>query len=233
MNDARDDLVTGVVVVAAGSGVRLGAGKPKAMVELAGEPLVVHAVRRASAAAGVSQVVVVVPAGREAEFADLLGPDLDVDLVEGGDDRTASVAAGLAALEAQVRVVLVHDAARALAPTELFEQVAAAVLEGYDAVVPGLPVTDTIKQVDARGRVVGTLDRESLRAVQTPQGFTREALSGAHSGGVAATDDAALVEQRGGSVRVIAGDAWAQKVTTRADLDTLERLLHTPGTIGP
>ena len=212
----------GVVIVAGGLGTRLGADRPKALVPVAGEPLVTHAVRRAAAAAGVRQVVVVVPASHRVEFEAVLGGDVTV--VEGGAERTDSVAAGLRALPPEVDVVLVHDAARALAPTSLFDDVAAAVESGYDAVVPGLAVTDTIKQVDASGHVVATPDRSSLRAVQTPQGFGRAALERAHAAGEQATDDAALVERQGGNVVVIDGDPLALKVTHPADLEAAERL---------
>ncbi|NNG37831.1 2-C-methyl-D-erythritol 4-phosphate cytidylyltransferase [Flexivirga sp. ID2601S] len=167
-------------------------------------------------------VVVVAPASHLDEFR-ALAPEAIV--VPGGAERTDSVAAGLAALPAEVDIVLVHDAARALAPASLFAAVAAAVADGADAVVPGLPVTDTIKQVDASGHVVATPDRATLRAIQTPQGFTRAALARAHADGVGATDDAALVERQGGRVLVIDGDPRAIKVTIPADLETVDRLL--------
>lgn len=211
----------GVIIVAAGLGTRLGAGRPKALVEIAGVAMVVHAVRRASAAA-VGQVVVVAPADHRAAFVALLPQDVAV--VSGGAERTDSVAAGLAALPARVEVVLVHDAARALAPAGLFDRVVDAVRSGYDAVVPGLQVVDTIKQVDAGGHVLGTPERAGLRAIQTPQGFTRAALERAHTCGAQATDDAALVERLGGTVRVIDGDPLAFKVTTPPDLEAAERL---------
>ncbi len=166
--------------------------------------------------------MVVAPATHLDEFRALV-PDAVV--VAGGAERTHSVAAGLAALPDDVTVVLVHDAARALAPQSLFAAVAAAVADGADAVVPGLPVTDTIKQIDADGHVVATPDRATLRAIQTPQGFTRAALEHAHADGVGATDDAGLVERQGGKVLVIDGDPRAIKVTIPADLETVDRLL--------
>lgn len=211
------------MVVAGGMGTRLGAGRPKALVEVGGEALVVHAVRRAQSARTVTQVVVVAPATHVDEFRSLLGESVDV--VPGGAERTDSVAAGLAALRPDVGVVLVHDAARALAPADLFERVAAAVADGAEAVVPGMPVTGTIKQVDEHGAVVATPDRAALRAVQTPQGFSREALTRAHALGAQATDDAALVERSGGRVLVIDGDPLAVKVTTPTDLAHVERLV--------
>lgn len=228
----------GVVVVAAGMGTRLGAGIPKALVEIGGEPLVVHALRSVRAVGRVRQVVVVVPAGHRAEFAGVLDGVLgevlddvagntvgDVVLVDGGAERTDSVAAGLRALAPDVEIVLVHDAARALAPATLFDAVIDAVLAGADAVVPGLAVVDTVKQVDGDGTVVATPDRSSLRAVQTPQGFRRSAVDAAHAHGLQATDDAALVEADGGRVVVVPGHPAALKVTVPADLDAARRLL--------
>lgn len=149
----------------------------------------------------------------------------DVDVVAGGAERTHSVAAGLAALRDDVGIVLVHDAARCLAPASLFDRLVAAVRDGHDAVVPGVTVADTIKQVDGTGRVVATPDRSSLRAIQTPQAFRRSALVEAHASGVEATDDAALVERLGGTVTVIDGDDLAFKVTTPADLERASRIL--------
>ncbi|KGN34353.1 2-C-methyl-D-erythritol 4-phosphate cytidylyltransferase [Knoellia sinensis KCTC 19936] len=151
----------------------------------------------------------------------------DVTVVAGGAERTHSVAAGLAALAEDVDVVLVHDAARCLAPGELFDRLVAAVRDGAEAAVPGIAVTDTIKQVDSTGHVVATPERATLRAVQTPQAFRRSVLVAAHESGVEATDDAALVERVGGAVLVVEGDDLAFKVTTRADLERAARILGT------
>lgn len=214
----------GVVIVAAGMGTRLGAGMPKALVDIGGDALIVHALRSVREVGRVSDVVVVVPGGHRGEFEPLCEGAV---LVDGGAERTDSVAAGLAALSDRTEVVLVHDAARAFAPPALFDAVIDAVLGGADAVVPGLPVVDTVKQVDAGGVVVGTPDRSSLRAVQTPQGFRRSALVRAHSRGAQATDDAALVESDGGHVVVVDGDPRALKVTVPADLDAVRRLIAT------
>lgn len=214
----------GVVIVAAGMGTRLGAGMPKALVDIGGDALIVHALRSVREVGRVSDVVVVVPGGHRGEFEPLCEGAV---LVAGGAERTDSVAAGLAALSDRTEVVLVHDAARAFAPPALFDAVIDAVLGGADAVVPGLPVVDTVKQVDAGGVVVGTPDRSSLRAVQTPQGFRRSALVRAHSRGGQATDDAALVESDGGHVVVVDGDPRALKVTVPADLDAVRRLIAT------
>ncbi|TWE11629.1 2-C-methyl-D-erythritol 4-phosphate cytidylyltransferase [Rudaeicoccus suwonensis] len=213
----------GVVVVAAGLGTRLGAGMPKALVALRGRTLVEHAVTAARDVA--DHLVVVAPATHVTRFEELLPA---VTVVAGGAERTDSVAAGLAAVPAAAQVVLVHDAARALAPVALFRRVIAAVAGGADAVVPGLPVTDTIKAVDSDRVVTATPDRATLRAIQTPQGFRRAALEAAHSGGHLATDDAALVERAGGRVVVVDGDPSAIKITVQADLTTAERLLDTP-----
>lgn len=146
-------------------------------------------------------------------------------VVAGGAERGDSVAAGLAALSGEVGVVLVHDAARCLAPGSLFDRVVAAVQAGAPAVVPGLPVVDTIKEVDESGHVVGTPDRTRLRAVQTPQGFQRDVLERAHAVSSEATDDAGLVERLGERVLVVDGDALALKVTTPGDLETAARIL--------
>lgn len=149
----------------------------------------------------------------------------DLTVVAGGVERTHSVAAGMAALRDDVDIVLVHDAARCLAPASLFDRLVAAVRDGQDAVVPGVPVADTIKQIDGSGRVVATPERSSLRAIQTPQAFRRTVLVEAHASGVEATDDAALVERLGGVVTVIDGDELAFKVTTPTDLEHAGRIL--------
>jgi len=201
-------------------GVRLGAGVPKALVRIGGRTLVEHAVDRAGNAGLI--VVVVAPTTHLTEFQTLLP---GVTVVPGGAERTDSVAAGLAALPPEVDIVLVHDAARALAPPSLFDAVADAVAAGADGVVPGLSVSDTIKQVGDDGRVVATPDRSTLRAVQTPQGFRRAALEAAHARGGAATDDAMLIERCGGTVQVIDGDPLALKITLPPDIAAAERLL--------
>jgi 2-C-methyl-D-erythritol 4-phosphate cytidylyltransferase len=194
-----------------------------------GVPLLAHALRRALEAPEVTRVVVVAPASHLSEAGAIASrcarPDA-VEVVAGGVERTDSVAAGLAALRPEDEIVLVHDAARALAPAALFSRLVAEVAGGHAAVVPGLPVTDTIKQVDADGQVVGTPDRSRLRAIQTPQAFRRDVLERAHGAGFAATDDAALVERAGGAVHVVDGDPLAFKITTPDDLARAERHLH-------
>lgn len=219
----------GVVVVAAGSGTRLGAGRPKAFVELAGVTLLEHAL------GGVlgcdpDEVVVVVPEALVDEARGIAAPLVDdrsasMVVVAGGAERTDSVAAGLTALGAGVDVVLVHDAARCLTPVAVFERVLAALAAGAKGAIPGVPVVDTIKVVDAGGFITSTPLRDGLRAVQTPQGFDRAVLTAAHASGVAATDDAALVEVLGHGVLVVDGDPRALKITTGDDLARAERLL--------
>jgi 2-C-methyl-D-erythritol 4-phosphate cytidylyltransferase len=148
-------------------------------------------------------------------------------VVDGVPTPSDSVRRALAALPASVRVVLVHDAARPLVPAALVAAVVAAVEGGADAVVPGLPVTDTVKQVDGSDVVVATVDRSALRAVQTPQGFRREVLDTAYAGpeSGSATDDAGHVERAGGVVVVVPGAEEAFKVTRPLDLVLAEAVL--------
>lgn len=243
------------VLTAAGSGSRLGAGVPKALVPVGGVSLLRRAAAGLIASGVVSHVVVTAPAEEVDRFrAELEGlPDASAGAVAGrcggievvvGSPRSrqASVALGLAvALAAVPRadVVIVHDAARALTPPAVTQRVVAAVRAGNEAVVPALPVTDTVKEVEARRAgepepVVGTPRRDRLRAVQTPQGFSTPVLVAAHRAGaeragdetLAASDDAGLVEACGGSVVVVAGDERAMKVTTPMDLALAELLLE-------
>ncbi|WFE37173.1 2-C-methyl-D-erythritol 4-phosphate cytidylyltransferase [Micromonospora sp. WMMD998] len=217
-----------VLVPAAGAGVRLGPGAPKALRPLAGEPLLVHAVRRLADAPSVHTIVVAAPAADVESVRALLAPVAPVTVVPGGAERQASVAAALAAVPAGPEIVLVHDAARALTPPDLVESVAAAVRSGHDAVIPVLPVVDTIKEVDATGRVLGTVDRAALRAVQTPQGFRRPVLDAAHrAAGDPLTDDAGLVEKQGVPVFCVPGSELAMKITRPFDLTLAEHLLTT------
>jgi 2-C-methyl-D-erythritol 4-phosphate cytidylyltransferase len=221
------------VVPAAGRGERLGPGAPKALRELAGTPMLVHAVRGLLRARLVDLVVVAAPPGGEAEVRAVLDTydvSKEVRVVTGGATRQESVRRSIDALPDDVDVVLVHDAARPLAPSELADAVVARVRGGADAVVPGLPVADTIKRVGPGSVVTETLARSELVAVQTPQGFTRELLTKAHDAAVVdgydATDDAGLVERVGASVTVVPGSAEAFKVTRPADLVYAEALLR-------
>ncbi|MEU8299258.1 2-C-methyl-D-erythritol 4-phosphate cytidylyltransferase [Micromonospora sp. NPDC048909] len=219
-----------VLVPAAGAGVRLGPGRPKALRLLAGESLLVHAVRRLAAARSVHTIVVAAPAAEVDAVRALLAPVAPVTVVPGGAERQASVAAALAAVPSGPEIILVHDAARALTPPELVEAVAAAVREGRHAVIPVLPVVDTIKEVGAEEVVLGTVDRSALRAVQTPQGFRRSVLTAAHAAaGDPLTDDAGLVEKQGVPVFCVPGSEYALKITRPFDLALAEHLLAAAG----
>jgi 2-C-methyl-D-erythritol 4-phosphate cytidylyltransferase len=215
-----------VVLVAAGAGVRLGVGMPKAFVPLCGEPMLAHALRGVLGCPDVGHVVIVAPGSHCDQARELAGQDPRIDVVAGGADRSASVVAGLAVLRPEDGIVLVHDAARCLAPSALFTRVIHAVRSGQPSVVPGLSLTDTVKVVDADGLVVATPDRESLRAIQTPQGFRREVLEHAYAAGASATDDAGQVERMGEPVRVVDGDPLARKITSAADLAAATALLQ-------
>jgi 2-C-methyl-D-erythritol 4-phosphate cytidylyltransferase len=215
---------TWAVVVAAGDGARFGGRKQFAAV--AGRPVVSMAVTAArSVASGV--VLVVPPSSTEAEIDSLSAQcsirDAD-KVVLGGSTRAASVRAGLDAVPADISFVVVHDAARPLASAHLFEAVVQAVRDGADAAVPGLRVADTLKSVDV-DVVVSTVSREDLVAVQTPQAFRVELLRRAHAGHPDATDDAALVEGLGATVRVVPGEASYLKLTEPGDLQVLEALM--------
>jgi 2-C-methyl-D-erythritol 4-phosphate cytidylyltransferase/2-C-methyl-D-erythritol 2,4-cyclodiphosphate synthase len=221
----------GVIVVAAGSGTRLGAGIPKALVEVGGETLLARSLSSILDLEEEARVVVVAPASHLAETSAVVdavagAARASVAVVVGGAIRQGSVRAGLDALAASVDTVLVHDAARALTPSSLFAAVARAVRDDDAGVVPGLPVTDTVKRVGAAGECIGTVDRSDLVGVQTPQGFPRAALVAAYAAASAEhTDDAALFQAAGGGVRVIPGDALAFKVTTAWDLRRAEELV--------
>lgn len=219
---------TAAVVPAAGRGERLGPGAPKALREIGGVPILVYAVRALAAARSVDVVVVAAPpddvGAVAALFTDHQVP-AEVTVVAGGATRQESVRLAVSSLDADVDVVLVHDAARPLVPVELVEAVAAAVRGGAGAVIPVLPVTDTIKQVRS-DVVVTTLDRSVLRAVQTPQGFRRAVLIAAHAvADIDAGDDAGLVEAMGGVVTTVPGSPEAFKVTTPIDLLLAEAVL--------
>ena len=204
------------IIAAAGSGERFGATLPKALITLGNRTLIEHAV--AALAPIASEIVICAPAGYEKQIQELVGADITV--VTGGTTRSDSVRAGISALTGKNKYVLVHDAARALASTQLAKNVLAALDKGEVAVIPGLELIDTVKSVDAGGHVTSTPDRASLRRVQTPQGFDLEILKKAHSSGANATDDGALVEAIGHKVLIINGEDRALKITTPADLAT-------------
>ena len=212
---------TWTVVVAAGRGTRFGGDKQLA--DLSGMAVLARSV--VSAASVSDGVVVVVPAERQGGVSEVVsGLDRVEAVVDGGATRSASVRCGLAAVPDDVDVVLVHDGARPLATPDLFRRVVEAVLAGADAVVPGVPVVDSLRTTD--GRVMA---RDGVMAVQTPQGFSAESLRAAHAGGGEASDDATLVEASGGTVVVVEGEVTNLKITRPADLDLarleLERIV--------
>ena len=205
------------LLVAAGAGERLGGERPKAFMGLGELPLLAEPLRRLDESDWIDAIVVAVPAGWE-EPAILLAEELVatkvVAAVAGGATRAESVRAALAEVPEDALVVIVHDAARPLVSDAVLERVLAPLSEGWDGVVPGLPLTDTVKSVDG-DRVTGTESREKLVAVQTPQAFLAPKLREAYAGDLAgATDCSSLVEARGGRVKVVEGDPRLLKVTT-------------------
>jgi 2-C-methyl-D-erythritol 4-phosphate cytidylyltransferase len=219
---------TWAVVVAAGSGERLAADRPKAFVRLGGRTMLAWSLAMLDDHDLIDGIVMVVPADYE-ERASLLADDLCATkiaaAVPGGETRPESVAAGLACVPDSAAYVLVHDAARPLAPPAVVDRVVGALRAGAEGVVPALPVADTVKRVGADGSVAETLDRGLLRAVQTPQGFpvaVLRAALGAHAGD--ASDCASMVEQLGRAVVCVDGDERSFKVTTPADLARAEQL---------
>jgi 2-C-methyl-D-erythritol 4-phosphate cytidylyltransferase len=210
------------LLVAAGTGERLGGERPKAFVGLGELPLLAEPLRRLDESGWIDAIVVAAPLGWE-EPAILLAEELSttkvVAVVAGGAIRAESVRAALAEVPDEVLVVLVHDAARPLVTDAVLERVLAPLSEGWDGVVPGLALADTVKTVEG-DRVTGTLPRDGLVAVQTPQAFLTPTLRAAYAGDLAgATDCSALVEARGGRVRWVEGDPRLLKVTTQADLE--------------
>jgi 2-C-methyl-D-erythritol 4-phosphate cytidylyltransferase len=216
------------LLVAAGSGERFGADRPKAFANLRGRPLLAESLERLDRSEWVDAIVVAAPPGWE-EPVILLAEELVaskvVAAVPGGAARAASVQAALAEVPADAVAVLVHDAARPLLEEAVLERVLAPLSEGVDGVVPVLRLRDTVKRV--RGSdVVETLARDELVAAQTPQAFPADVLRRAFAGDVAeATDCASLVEAGGGRVRVVDGDPRLLKVTTPADLELVESWL--------
>ncbi|MFI8189595.1 2-C-methyl-D-erythritol 4-phosphate cytidylyltransferase [Streptomyces sp. NPDC085946] len=234
---ARTALRTAAVIPAAGRGVRLGPGAPKALRALGGTPMLIHAVRAMAASRHVSLVVVVAPPDGAGEVRSLLDSHAlpertDFLVVPGGRSRQESVRLGLDALPAGHDIVLVHDAARPLVPVDTVDAVIEAVREGAPAVVPALPLADTVKEVEPAQTpgdpepVVATPERARLRAVQTPQGFDRATLVRAHAEvGGDVTDDAGMVERLGLTVVAVPGHEEAFKVTRPLDLVLAEAVL--------
>ena len=212
---------TAVIIAAAGAGNRLAATLPKALVKLVDKTLVEHAVAALSPVAEL--IIITAPTGFEDQFSKLLGDQVKV--ITGGVLRSDSIRIALSNIPENYEYVLVHDGARALATTDLANSVLAQLLKGEQAVIPALDVIDTIKEVNSDNYVRNTLNRSSLRAVQTPQGFTRSVLARAHQASEDATDDAALVEALGIPVKVVPGEIRALKITTKSDLAAATQVL--------
>ncbi|MFF1414359.1 2-C-methyl-D-erythritol 4-phosphate cytidylyltransferase [Streptomyces sp. NPDC058289] len=241
MSDESRPHRTAAVIPAAGRGVRLGPGAPKALRTLGGTPMLIHAVRAMARSRAVSLVVVVAPpdGNAVAEVRRLLDEHAlpertEILVVPGGETRQESVRAGLDALPADITAVLIHDAARPLVPVDTVDSVVEAVRDGALAVVPALPLADTVKEVEPGPPgepepVVATPVRARLRAVQTPQGFDLATLRLAHEkvavDGEGATDDAGMVEQLGVTVVAVPGHEEAFKVTRPLDLVLAEAVL--------
>lgn len=215
------------IIPAAGSGERLGERAPKALVDLNGERLIDHAVSLFDGVA--EQIIICAPASHVASLAEQFSALPRVVVIAGGSTRSLSVRNAISILDRDVDYVLVHDAARALAPRSVIDRLIAELQRGAEAVVPVLPVADTIKEVMGE-KVVRTVDRSALLRVQTPQGFRTSVLVDAHAAakrdGVEGTDDASLVERIGIKVGTVTGDERAFKITTAFDLDVARALLQ-------
>ena len=215
------------VLVAAGRGERFGHDRPKAFANLGGRPLLAASLERLERSEWVEAIVVAAPEEWEEPtilLAEELGAGTVHAVVTGGATRADSVRAGVGEVPDDAVVILVHDAARPLLPEEVVERVVAGLAEGWDGVVPALPLADTVKRAEGEA-VAETVDRTGLYAVQTPQVFLAEALRRALARGGDATDCAGLVEAAGGRVRLVEGDRRLLKVTTPADIALVETLL--------
>jgi 2-C-methyl-D-erythritol 4-phosphate cytidylyltransferase len=209
------------VIVAAGRGERLGLDRPKAFAKLNDRPLLAESLERLEWSEWVDSIVVAAPPDWEEPvilLAEELGCGKVVAAVPGGETRAASVRAGLGEVPDDAAVVLVHDAARPVLPEEVIERLLTTLNEGWDGVIPGLPIADTVKRVEG-DQVVETVEREALVVAQTPQAFVWPVLRDAAAAGEDATDCAALVEARGGRVKVVPGDPRLVKVTEPEDLE--------------
>ena len=210
------------VLAAAGRGERLGGSRPKAFAKFHDRPLLAESLERLESSAWIDAIVIVAPPGWE-EPSILVAEELActkvVACASGGETRAESVRAGVAEVGGNAAVIAVHDAARPILPDEVLERVLTALNEGWDGVVPALPLPDTIKRVQG-GRIVETLPREELVAAQTPQAFLARVLREALAGDLTeATDCSGLVEARGGRVTTVPGDRRLLKVTDQADLE--------------
>jgi 2-C-methyl-D-erythritol 4-phosphate cytidylyltransferase len=217
------------VLAAAGRGERLGSDRPKAFARLGGRPLLAESLERLEESGWIDAIVIAAPPDWE-EPSILVAEEIAAtkvsSAVTGGESRSESVRLALEEVPADAAVVLVHDAARPLLPEEVIERVLAPLSEGWDGVVPAVPLADTVKRVDG-DRVVETVSRDDLVAVQTPQAFLADALRRAVSGDVSsATDCASLVEAQGGRIKVVEGDPRLLKVTDADDLALVESWLE-------
>ncbi len=213
------------IIPAAGSGDRLGQSIPKSLVVINGKTLIQRAVE--SILPHVDEVIIAAPKDFELEISGLFSDNKKIKVISGGEVRSKSVAAALSQVNQNADYILVHDAARCFATQAQTMRVIDALLAGDHAVVPAIEVVDTIKVIDANNFAESTPSRSSLRAVQTPQGFSARILHRAHQSGNDATDDAALVEALGIAVRVVPGEPNAHKITTPADLEWAKRLAET------
>ena len=221
------------VIVAAGKGERMGTLLPKPFLAVAGVPLLIHTARSLLRSSLITKLIIVIAPEREDLLRDLLnahGPfSVPVCPAHGGPERQDSVRLGLAALDPECEIVVIHDAARPFVTTAMIDRSIAAAAEVGGALV-AVPTRDTIKRVDENGTVRETVPRQSLWLAQTPQTFRvpliREAHARALSEGVVATDDAALLERMGGQVKVVLGDPLNFKITTPDDLRLAEALLE-------
>jgi 2-C-methyl-D-erythritol 4-phosphate cytidylyltransferase/2-C-methyl-D-erythritol 2,4-cyclodiphosphate synthase len=221
---------TAVVIVAAGRGQRLGFETPKAFVEINGQSLLAHSVENIASFSSLAQLIIAVPLGHEGEaqeIADriftlrLIGAKPKIDVVIGGSSRQTSISNSLKVLDPSAQIILIHDAARAFQQLPVFERVAHAVRESGQGVIPVERVTDTIKRISG-DEVLETIDRDSLRKAQTPQGFPARALVAAYAAASQEfTDDAALWQASGGQVLHVEGHPSGHKITFERDLDAL------------
>jgi 2-C-methyl-D-erythritol 4-phosphate cytidylyltransferase len=215
------------VIAAAGRGERLGLDRPKVFAKLGGRPMLAESLERFDASDWVDSIVVAAPPDWE-EPVILLAEELScskvVAAVPGGDTRAASVRAGLAEVGDDAAVVLVHDAARPLVSEDVIERLMTTLNEGWDGVVPTLPIPDTVKRVQG-DQVAETVDREQLVVAQTPQAFIWPVLRDAVATGEDATDCASLVEAHGGRIKAVPGDPRLVKITDQSDLELVERWL--------
>ena len=220
------------VIVAAGKGERMGTLLPKPFLALAGVPLLIHTMWSLTQSSLITKLVIVVAPERETLLRDILdvhGPfSVPTCIVHGGPERQDSVRLGLAALDTECEIVVIHDAARPFIAAEIIDRSVAVAAEVGGALV-AIPARDTLKRVDPHGTVRETVPRQNLWLAQTPQTFRVPLIRAAHaralSAGVAATDDTALVEQLGGQVKVVLGDPLNFKITTPDDLRLAEAIL--------